>query len=213
MTDITELPFEAFLKREMSSADASHDIEHVRRVVRNAGILLESTPEADRRIVTAAAWLHDCVTLSKNHPNRKKASVMAAEKASEFLKKNGIPEDQIRAVHHAIEAHSFSAGIEPETIEAEIVQDADRIDALGAIGLARCFMTGASMGSALYNPNEPIPKNRTADDKNYCVDHFFTKLLKLPETMRTEAGKKEANRRADVIRYWLEEFRRETGLG
>ncbi|GAB5536190.1 MAG: HD domain-containing protein [Rubricoccaceae bacterium] len=193
-------------------ADAAHDIAHIRRVVRWSRQLAE-TEGADLSIVIPAAWLHDCVTMPKNHPDRSRASTVAAEAASSWLDAQSFPADRIPEVAHAIEAHSFSAGIPPRTVEAKVVQDADRLDALGAIGIARCYATAGAMGSRLVHPDDPVPtgdSGRQLDDRRYATDHFVTKLLTLPATMQTVAGRTEAEHRAGVIRQFMGELARET---
>ena len=115
------------------------------------------------------------------------------------------------AIRHAIEAHSFSAGIAPETLEAKVVQDADRLDALGAIGLARCIAVGAALGRPVYEPNDPFCRERVPDDRGASVDHFYTKLLKLAGTMQTAAGRREAERRTAFLRAFLAQLESEIG--
>ncbi len=109
-------------------------------------------------------------------------------------------------MHHAIEAHSFSAGIPPRTLEARIVQDADRLEALGAIGIARCLLTGGTMRTPLYDPDDPFCDRREPDDRSYTLDHFYCKLFKLPGTMQTAAGREEARRRVDYMQGFLAEL-------
>ena len=193
--------------------DAAHDLAHIRRVVRWAR-QLAGAEGADLDIVVPAAWLHDCVMVPKDHPDRARASQVAAEAASSWLEEEGFPAERIPGVAHAIEAHSFSAGIPPRTIEARVVQDADRLDALGAIGIARCYATAGAMGSQLVHPEDPVPgphTTRQLDDRRYATDHFVVKLLTLPATMQTEAGRAEAERRAGVIRRFMDELATETG--
>jgi uncharacterized protein len=193
---------------EKSSHDNAHDLAHIRRVVANAEkiLLYES---GDREVVSAAAWLHDCVVLPKNHPNRKQASKMAAQKAAALLESAGFPNSKIEAVSHAIEAHSFSAGIKPKSIEAKIVQDADRLDALGAIGIARCFAVGGQLNRPLYDPDDPFCESRKPDDLRWTIDHFYAKLFKLPETMNTESAKQEAQKRVLFMERYLESLSHE----
>jgi len=207
---LSKTEFQGFLisSYESALADSAHDIAHIERVVKNAERLLQ-TEEADQEIVIAAAWLHDCVILPKNHPDRKKASTLAAEKAVRFLKENTFPKEKIDPVAHAIKAHSYSAGIIPQTAEARIVQDADRLDALGAIGIARCFLVGGALNRALYHPADPFCIEREPDDTEWNVDHFYEKLLKLPDTMNTYSAKNEALRRANYMKAYLEQLREE----
>jgi uncharacterized protein len=114
---------------------------------------------------------------------------------------------------HAIEAHSFSAGIAPRTLEAKVVQDADRLEALGAVGLARCLMLGGALGRPLYAAEDPFCAQRPPDDRAATVDHFFAKLLRLEATMQTESGRREARRRTEYLREFLAQLRREIGEG
>ncbi len=157
-------------------------------------------------MVLPAAWLHDCVVVPKNSPDRSRASRMAAEAAAGFLRECGFPPDSIPAIAHAIEAHSFSAGIPPETLEAQVVQDADRLDSLGAIGIARCFITGGSLGTPFYDPAEPLPVTRQPDDRDNIIDHFYVKLLTLAGSMQTETGRAIAEARTATMRDFLDQF-------
>jgi uncharacterized protein len=193
---------------QQSGADAAHDVAHVRRVVANALTLLESEP-ADPRVVLPAAWLHDCVSVPKSSPDRARASVLAADQAVNVLRDWSFPEVFLPAIHHAIAAHSFSAGIPADTLEARVVQDADRLDALGAIGLARCLMLGGQMGRPLYAEDDPFCASRPPDDRVYTIDHFPAKLLTLAGRMQTEAGRAEAERRTEFLLEFLSHLRRE----
>jgi uncharacterized protein len=196
-----------WLKRA-DMTDAAHDLAHIERVVANAKKLLRHE-KADAEVTLAAAWLHDCVSLPKDHPQRDKASVMAAGKAQEFLDELGFSKEKSSAVGHAVESHSFSAGIPPETIEAQIVQDADRLDALGAIGVSRCLMVGGSLDRPLYNPDDPFCEQRDADDSRWNVDHFYVKLFRLPATMNTKTARDEAHRRVKFMEMFLDELKDE----
>ncbi|MGZ8252809.1 MAG: HD domain-containing protein [Methylophilaceae bacterium] len=183
--------------------DGAHDLNHLHRVWQNAQKLLQDYPEADSLVVLAACYLHDLVNLPKNHLQRHLASRQAAALAVERLSQLGFPADKLAALAHAIETHSFSAAITPETLEAKIVQDADRLDALGAVGLARLYYTAGRMGSALAHPTDPLALSRSMDDKNYALDHIEVKLATLPATMQTVAGRKMGEARLE----WLREFR------
>lgn len=198
-----------FLAQAMSG-DPAHDISHVSRVVQNA-LRLTEAEGGDLAVTIPAAWLHDCVTVAKDSPLRKQASSLAADEAVRFLKSIDYPAGLLPAIAHAIEAHSFSANIPAETIEARIVQDADRLEAIGAIGIARCFLTGGSMGTPLYEPSDPFANNRELDDKRFTLDHFYVKLFKLADTMQTDAGRAEAIRRTEYMREFLQRLGEEIG--
>lgn len=205
-----EARFAAFLAARSGAGDTAHDTTHIRRVVANAQ-RLAMAEGADLAVVLPAAWLHDCVVVPKDSPDRASASRLAATAAGEFLGSAGYPDVHIPAIRHAIEAHSFSAGIAPRTLEAQVVQDADRLDALGAVGIARTLMLGGAMGQPFYDADEPFPIARIADDRTSVLDHFFIKLLTLSGTMQTGAGRDEAARRTRFMRDYLAQLGVEIG--
>jgi uncharacterized protein len=194
--------------------DGSHDRSHLLRVWRNAKAIAEQEPECDHAVLTAAVILHDCVAVEKNSPQRSQASRLAAGHARPILADLGWDAGRIDRAAHAIEAHSFSAGIAPETIEARIVQDADRLDAIGAIGIARCFYVAGRMGSRLYDPGDPSARNRPLDDGTYALDHFAAKLFKVAGNFQTKAGQVLADERTrtmhDFVRALLTEIGEES---
>ena len=136
---------------------------------------------------------------------------MAAREAVRFLESIDYPAELLSPIHHAIEAHSFSADIDTETLEARIVQDADRLEAVGAIGITRCFLTGGSMGTPLYDPDDPFSEGRVPDDRRYTLDHFYCKLLGLTDSMKTKAGKTEAAKRTAYMKTFLQQLGSEIG--
>ncbi len=202
--------FASFLQKQTGNGDAAHDRAHVERVVTSARRLGQAE-DAQPEIVVPAAWLHDCVVVSKDDSQRAEASLLAAEAATTFLRSAGYPDRWIDPIGHAIEAHSYSGDVTPETIEAKVVQDADRLDALGAVGIARCFMVGGDLGTTLYNPDDPFCETRAPDDTTYSLDHFYAKLFRLPDTMNTPAGREEAERRVQFMQSYLDQLASEIG--
>lgn len=194
---------ETFVRQ--SAGDVAHDIEHIRRVVANAERLAHSEG-ANLMIVLPAAWLHDCVSVPKSSPQRAQASILAGAAALTFLASEGYPAATLPGIRHAIEAHSFSAGITPRTREAQVVQDADRLDALGAVGVARCLMLSGAMQRRLYDPAEPFAISRPLDDTANAIDHFYLKLLRLAAGMHTAAGRAEAERRTAFLQAFLDQL-------
>ncbi|OAN13285.1 phosphohydrolase [Photobacterium jeanii] len=192
----------------LAQTDAAHDKAHIQRVVKLARQLGQQEL-ADLNIVLPAAWLHDCITMPKDHPERHLSSQFAADAAIEFLVKQGYPEQYLAPIHHAIMAHSFSANIVPETLEAKVVQDADRLDALGAIGVSRCMQISGILGSALYSSDDPFCRERQPDDKTFTIDHFYVKLFKIAETLNTQAAKQEAEQRVSFMKCYLDQLERE----
>lgn len=190
------------LPHAFSADDGSHDAAHLLRVWKNAAAIAE-VEGGDLRMIAAAVLLHDCVSVEKNSPLRAQASRLAAEKASTLLRERGWAEADIEAVAHAILTHSFSANLSPETLEAKILQDADRLDAIGMVGAARCFYIAGRMGSALYDPLDPLAEQRPLDDKAYAIDHFETKLFRLADGFQTEAGQQMALERQAKLRQVL----------
>jgi uncharacterized protein len=188
-----------------ANGDGSHDTSHLQRVWKNAAAI-NAEEGGDAEVLCAATLLHDCVAVEKNSPLRAQASRLSAEKAVQILKSLDWPEAKIQAVAHAVEAHSFSAGVVPTTVEAKSLQDADRLDAIGMLGVARCFYTAGRMGSALYDPEDPHASERALDDKRYAIDHFHTKLLKLASDFQTVTGTRLAKLRHDRLKRFLDEF-------
>ncbi|HEY8265213.1 MAG TPA: HD domain-containing protein [Steroidobacteraceae bacterium] len=189
-------------------ADPGHGPAHLERVVATA-MKLAAEEGARLEIVLPAAWLHDCVHVAKDSPDRTRASRLAAEHAVHFLEAAGYPATWLADIRHSIEAHSYSAGIVPRTIEAKVVQDADRLDALGAVGLARCIAVGAALGRPLYEPDDPFCRLRAPDDRGASLDHFYAKLLTLANTMQTPAGRREAERRTAFLRAFIAQLESE----
>jgi uncharacterized protein len=193
------------------SNDGAHDLAHLQRVWHNVRTLHEDEG-GDLQVLLAAVLLHDCVAVEKNSPLRAHASRLAAEKAAAVLAAMHWPSEKIAAVAHAIEAHSFSANISPLTLEAKIVQDADRLDSLGMLGVARTFYIAGRMGSALYDPQDPQAKQRDYDDKRFCLDHFQTKLLHLADGFQTAAGQRLAQIRHQRLKGFMEQLLEEIGI-
>lgn len=192
------------------SDDGAHDLGHLLRVWRNVARIM-AVEGGDPRILTAATILHDCVHVEKNAPGRNLASRRAAGRAADLLRAMDWPDDAIAAVHHAIEAHSFSAGITPQSPEARILQDADRLDAIGLIGVARCFYTAGRMGSALHHPHDPQARGRNLNDSRFALDHFPVKLLKLAENFQTATGRTLAAARHAALQDFMDGLLAEIG--
>lgn len=211
------LTFEEKINRYMKShlsqpCDGAHDLGHLMRVVRSAKKIM-SIEGGDPLVIIAASYLHDIVSLPKNHPERKCSSMFAAEKAKEILASDfpEFPTHLADEVGYAILTHSYSAGFTPKTLEAKILQDADRLDALGAIGLARVFYIAGALQQTLFDENDPFATLRPLDDKKFAVDHFQTKLLRLPEMMNTEEGRRIAIVNAEYLSTYLGKLAEEIG--
>jgi len=201
--------YEDIQQRYVGFDDPAHGWEHIQRVYRLA-LYIAERESADSFIVGMAALLHDIGHLStaktQHHAD------LSRSMASELLTAYNVPADTQEAILHAIAAHSFSLGIEPRTLEAKVVRDADRLDSLGAIGILRWAVTGAvrrTSDTQSYHLDDPFAEWHTLDDRRYMLDHFFTKLLKLNKTMSTQAGSALAKQRTAFMHFYLDEFRRE----
>lgn len=201
-----ELVFKNYLGN-VEFKDASHGLGHFERVWKIAKNIC--TDDADLLTIMAGCYFHDIVNYPKNHPDRSLSSTHAAEKTKEILTELGFPQEKIENACHCVKAHSFSANIYPETIEAKVVQDADRMESLGAIGLARTFYVAGMLGSQLFSEEDPFAKSRELNDKLFAVDHFKLKLLKLSESMQTVNGRKEAEKRTKVLIKFLDDLSNE----
>lgn len=190
--------------------DGSHDVSHLHRVWTNV-CAIRDIEGGDHQILLAATLLHDCVSVEKNSPFRSSASRLAAAKATELLSEMGWDEERTQVVAHAVESHSYSANIAPTTLEAKILQDADRLDALGMVGVARLFYVSGRMGSHLYDPTDPQARQRDLDDKRFAVDHFKTKIFTLAQGFQTATGQHMAQVRHARAERFLREFMEEIG--
>lgn len=198
--------FQNIVLKEMKF-DSAHDIAHIKRVVKN-GLEIANYEQADISIILPACWLHDIVNVDKKSDLRNKGSLLSADKAIQILKDINYKSDYEK-IHHAIHAHSFSANVKTNNIEAMVVQDADRLDALGALGISRCLMYGAHINTPLYDFEDPFAENRELDDSKNTIDHFHIKLKKLPDTMKTEKGKIIAKERWLYMEDFLNQLKKE----
>jgi uncharacterized protein len=193
---------------QLEAADAAHDVAHVQRVAVSA-VKFAEIESANLEIVIPAVWLHDCVSVAKDSELRSKASELSATKAEQLLNDWSYPNQFIEEIKHAIIAHSYSANITPRTLEAKIVQDADRMDSIGAIGVARMMMVGGKLNCTLYNEDDPFCNSRQPKDRLWTIDHFYSKLLKLNQGFHTQAAKDEAQRRHDYMLEFLKQLESE----
>jgi uncharacterized protein len=191
-------PFEqlaaTLLGASTNEEDGSHDLSHLVRVWRNAKSL-HAEEGGDLEILAAAVMLHDCVSVAKDSPLRSQASRLAADESRVLLAALGWAPARIDTVAGAIESHSFSAGVPPTSLEGCILQDADRLDAIGFCGIARCFYTAGRLGSRMYNFADPEGINRSLDDSRNALDHFPKKLLTLVGSFKTRKGQELARER------------------
>lgn len=198
----------SLVKPYYQSPDPAHDWPHIGRVIATAKKLCVGEA-VNEEYVLAAVYCHDLINLPKNHPDRSKASTMAAEKAQELLNLCDYQAHEIEIIKKAVVEHSFSKGLKPSSREAAIVQDADRLDALGAIGVLRCAAVNTQMQSSFYDPFDPLAESRELNDKDFMLDHYFVKLFKLPGMMNTEAARIEGEKRVLIMKEFLNNLMKE----
>ncbi|MHB8600408.1 MAG: HD domain-containing protein [Ktedonobacteraceae bacterium] len=200
-------------KRFATIDDLAHGWEHVQRVYTLA-ISIAEQEGADSFIVGVAALMHD-LGRAAPHATRHHAEV-SVTLAKEILDAQNVPPSTRQAILHAIEAHSFSRNVAPRTLEARVLQDADRLDGLGATGIIRWAITGTlrrTPQTLTYHPDDPFADQHTPDDTRYMLDHFYTKLLQLSNTMATSTGHNMACHRTEVMQTFLDELREELARG
>ena len=199
------------LKQEIHSLminDSAHDFDHIMRVFKNAQKICKKE-NANEKLVLSAVLLHDIVSYPKSDKRSKSSSIKCAEESKKILKKFNFTKEEVQIISDAIRDHSFSRNKIPITLEGKILQDADRLDAIGAIGIARVFAVGGSEKRPFYNVQDPFCKNRIPNDKIWTLDHFYHKLLKLESLMNTKSGKIEAKKRTKVLKGFLNELKKE----
>lgn len=180
-----------FIRNEFLGETTGHDYYHIKRVVEMAK-KIASEEKANLFLVEISAWLHDLGDY-KLHDGVDKSTEMI----SEFLVSQKMDNETIQQVLEIVSQVSFSKGNQPTTLEAKIVQDADRLDAIGAIGLARTFAYGGHKNHEIYNPEKP---------ENTSIQHFYDKLLKLKDLMNTPTAQKIAKTRHQYLEEFLEKF-------
>jgi uncharacterized protein len=197
-----------FVKKELQNAEGGHDWFHIERVYRNA-LLISKTENVDRFVVSLGALLHD-IADAKFHEGDE---TVGPKRARDFLISEGVQDEIISQVIAIIKNISFKGGNKEQTFfskELNVVQDADRLDAIGAIGIARCFNYGGFKNRKLYDPKvKPNLKMTPKEYKNSkapTINHFYEKLLLLKNKMNTETGKKIAQKRHYFMKEFLTQF-------
>jgi len=194
--------------RNKISNDPAHDYDHIMRVYKNAE-KLSKKEKANTKLVLCAVLLHDIVNYKKSDKRSKNSSTKSAIRARQILSKYSFSNSEIKIITDAIRDHSFSKNKTPSTLVGKILQDADRLDAIGAIGIARAFAVSGAEDRPFYNRIDPFCSKRKPDDQKWAVDHFYRKLLKLEKLMNTKSAKIEAKKRTNVLKNFLSELKYE----
>lgn len=188
-----------FVKEQLDGDSSGHDWFHIERVWATAKSIYDKENTGDLLVIELAALLHDLADSKLFDEAEGRQNIYY------FLEGEGVSESIIQHVLQIVETISFSKGEKPATIEGQIVQDADRLDAMGAVGIARAFAYGGAKGQVLYDPTKPFYK-RTDQKSVSTIHHFFDKLLLLRESMNTEKGQTMAKERHKFMIYFLDQF-------
>jgi uncharacterized protein len=179
------------------------------RVYKNAE-LIGRRERADLEVLLPAALLHDLVVYPKGSAKTTKSADDSADLAEKWLQRYGYPRDKIDKISYCIRTHSYSKRFVPSTLEGRILQDADRLDALGAVGIARTFSVGGSENRPFYNPADPFWRSgRELNDREWTLDHFQTKLLRLKKLMHTRTGREMAHERVGFMELFIRQLQKE----
>ena len=189
----------------------AHDFQHILRVYKNAEMISKQEEYVDLDIILAAALLHDLVVYPKGSSKTINSPDDSAEIAKKILLEyKNYPREKIEKVADAIRTHSYSKKLAPSTLEGKILQDADRLDAIGAIGIARTFSVGGSENRSLYNPTDAFCESeRQLDDTQWTLDHIKKKLMILKNSMHTKTAKKIAEERTEFMELFVNQLRKE----
>ena len=183
-----------------------HELSHTERVY-NLGSIFAKKEKADSDIVKAAAFLHDVARMKEEKGEIKCHAEEGAKMAREILEKTDFPKDKIAGVSECIRTHRYSKNLKAETKEAEIIQDADRLDALGAVCIARIFSHGGKNGRPIHNPDIKPREFYDGSAATSSINHFYEKILKIkPEMFNTESARKIAKHRYKFVENFIKEF-------
>jgi uncharacterized protein len=197
------------LMRMLEGRDPAHDFQHIMRVYKNANVIGQREG-ANMEILLPAALLHDLVVYPKGSAKSSRSSEDSADLAENMLQGYEYSQDKIDRISYCIRTHSYSKRLVPTSLEGRILQDADRLDALGAIGVARMFSVGGSEERTFYNPDDPFCRcSRELDDRQWTLDHFQIKLLKLKDLMHTRTAKRIAQERTRFMMLFISQLKRE----
>lgn len=193
-------------KEKITSDDSSHDINHAIRVL-FVSEKIAKVERADLDIVIPAALFHDIICYPKNHHKRTMSSDESAKCAKKILQKiYDFPGSKIVKVCQAISLCSFTKALKPDFLEAQILQDADGLEATGAVSIMRTFSSAGIMKKAFYNSLDPFCKKRKPDDENYAIDLFFTRLLIVEKKLHTKTAKEMVKKRSFFLKLFLKEL-------
>lgn len=199
---------------KLLNSGSCHDFDHTRRVMNNAVLLLKSYPEADAETVILAALLHDIARPEEDASKGQRCHArLGAQMIPEILKQCNFDDRLAARVAAAVRTHRFRGKDEPQTIEADIVFDADKLDSLGAVGIGRAFLFAGHENARLHNTENEALNSPAYSKEDTAYREYLVKLRYLPRKMRTPAGRKIAVERAAFMAAFFEKLDSETNCG
>jgi uncharacterized protein len=202
------------IKEVFSAENSGHDIYHLKRVL-NLTLHIQKKEGGDRLVIATAAFLHDIHRIMQKETGKFCSPKDSLPRVKEILQKTGLPKNNMNKILHCIEFHEEYAfsdnGKTVKDIETLILQDADNLDAMGAIGIARAFAYGGANNVPMWIPDVPFGKQAFDESKKdpSGIHHFYSKLLKLNDNMNTKTAKKMAENRHRILKNFLKEFFKE----
>ncbi len=199
-------------KEKITTKDSSHDFNHAERVLKNAE-LIAKYENADLEILIPAAIFHDIIIYPKDDPRSK----LASDESADFIKKvlvnlENYPKEKIPKVEYAIKTCSFSKNLKHNTIEAKILQDADSLEATGAISIMRTFASSGQMERSFYDNKDPFCENREPNSLKFAVDLFFSRLLIVKNRLYTKTARDIAEQRTEFLKIFLDQLKIELSI-
>ena len=198
------------VRKKLRRSESSHDFDHTFRVCRNAETLLQELPQADADVVRLAALLHDIARPEEQAKRGKICHAEAgAEQSVELLKELKAEKELIKKVSAAVRTHRFRDDLAPESLEAQIVYDADKLDSLGAVGIGRAFLFAGKLGARLHNTADEALSHKAYSKEDTAYREYLVKLKKLPAVMLTAPGKRIARERSVFMEEFFNQLNRE----
>jgi len=192
--------------------DPTHDWSHIQRVLDNA-CYIAGREGGDLDVIIPAVYFHDAINHPKNDPRADLAPQESADAAeNELMAITDYPHEKIPTVKTAIIEHSYGAGITPTLLESKIVQDADRLEATGALSIMRTFCSCGQYKSQFYHTTDPFCQDREPEPLKYALDLFYARLLKVKERMNTQTARDLAERRTEFLKIFLNEVQNELSV-
>ncbi len=195
-------------KKEVDNTDPSHDFYHALRVL-NIAKFIAKEENADEDIIIPSALFHDVVNYPKNDIKRMLSSDESAEFTEKILREINFPLDKIEKVSYSIKCCSFTKNIKTDLLESKILQDADGLEATGAIAIMRTFASAGILKNPFYNLEDPFCIKRKPNDSKYAVDLFFTRLLEIEKRLHTDTAKKLVQQRKIFLNTFLNQLKKE----